>query len=68
MEQASASDSGHTIQGHSPAEDPALLGCQDMETPTPRQVAHIGINLAKVSSLDGGTQCNGDHCFLSRED
>jgi hypothetical protein len=44
--------------------DPDLSGCQGRETPTPRQVAHPGPNPAEVSSPDGGTQRNGDHCFL----
>ena len=38
------------------------------QAPAPRQVAHPGPNSAEISSSDGGTQRNGDHCFLRRED
>ena len=58
------SDSGHIGQGHVPAADPTLSGCQGRETPTPRKVAHPRPNSTEVSSSDGGNQCNGDHCFL----
>jgi hypothetical protein len=68
MEQSSSDQIVDTGQGHSLAEDPTLSGCQDRATPTPRKVAHLGSNLTEVSSLDGGTQHNGDHCFLRGED
>jgi hypothetical protein len=35
-----------------------------METPSPGKVAHQGPSLGEVSSSHGGTQRNGDHCFL----
>jgi hypothetical protein len=34
----------------------------------PRQVAHPEPNSTKISSPDGGAQCNGDHFFLRGED
>jgi hypothetical protein len=59
---------GHTGQGHSPAEDPTLSSYQSRVVPAPGQVAHPGTNSAEISSSDGGTQCNGYHCFLREED
>ena len=58
---------GHANQEHSPTEDPTVSGCQSWPTPAPRQVVHQGPSSAEVSSSHGGTQCNGDHCFLRGE-
>jgi hypothetical protein len=52
------------IQGHSLAKDPTLSSCQSRVAPAPRQVAHQGPNSTEISSSNGGTQQNGDHCFL----
>jgi hypothetical protein len=57
-----------TNQGHSTTKDPTLSSRQSRAAPAPRQVAHLGPNSTEISSSDGGTQCNGDHCFLRRED
>jgi hypothetical protein len=51
-------------QGNSPKKDPTLSGCQSREAPTPRQVTHLGPNSTEISSSNGGTQCNGENCFL----
>jgi hypothetical protein len=45
-----------------------LSSCQSRPTPSPRQVAHQGPSSAEVSSSHGGTQRNGDHCFLREEE
>jgi hypothetical protein len=58
----------HTDQGHSIAMDLALSSHQSRAAPAARQVAHPGPNSTEISSYDGGTQCNGDHCFMRRED
>jgi hypothetical protein len=69
MEQASTDHIVDTqVKGNEPTKDPDLSGCQGRENPTPRKVAHVGPNLAEVSSPDGGTQCNGYHFFLRGED
>ena len=62
------SDHGHTNQLHSPIEYPIVSSCQSRPAPSPGQVAHQGSSSAEVSSSDGGTQCNGDHCFLRGEE
>ena len=50
------------------AKDLGLSSRQIRVAPTPRQVAHPGPNSAEISSSDGATQRNGDHCFLMGED
>jgi hypothetical protein len=46
----------------------AISSCQSRPTPSPRQMAHQGPSSTEVSSSHGGTQSNGYHCFLRRED
>ena len=52
------------IKKHPPTEDPSISSCQSRPTPSPRQMAHQGSSSAEVSSSNGGTQRNGDHCFF----
>ena len=47
---------------------PTVSSCQSKPTPSLGQVAHEGPSSAKVSSSLGGTQRNGDHCFLRGEE
>jgi hypothetical protein len=62
------SDCGETGQGHSTTKDPTLSSRQSRATPAPRQVVQLGPSSTEISSSNGGPQCNGDHCFLRRED
>ena len=62
------SNYGHTDQEHAPIEDPAISSCQCNPTPSPGKVAHQGPSSTEVSSSHGGTQRNGDHCFLRGEE
>ena len=62
------SDYGHTNQEHPLAKDPAISSCQSRPTPSSGKVTHQGPSSAEVSSSHGGTQRNGDHCFLRGEE
>ena len=57
---------GYTDQAHLKTKDTTISSCQSRPTPSPRQMAHQGPSSAEVSSSHGGTQRNGDHCFLRR--
>jgi hypothetical protein len=48
--------------------DTSISSCQRGPTPSPGQVAHQGPSSTEVSSSHGGTQRNGDHCFLREEE
>ena len=68
MEQANWSDHGHTDQEHLTTKNPTISSCQSRPTLSPGQVAHEGPSSWEVFSYHGGTQCNGDHCFLREEE
>ena len=68
MEQATTDRIMDTDQENPPAEYPAISSCQSRPTPSPGKVAHRGPSSTEVSSSHGGTQHNGDHCFLRGEE
>ena len=59
---------GHANQEHSPTKDPTISGCQSWPTPAPKQVVQQGPRSVEFSLSHGGTQRNGDHCFLRGEE